>query len=38
VSFETLKVKEENVRKFSGYVTTVILGEMCIYEERKRKV
>lgn len=38
VSFETLKVKEENVRKFSGYVTTAIFEEMGIYEERKRKV
>lgn len=38
VSFETLKVEEENVRKFSGYVTQAIFEEMGIYEERKRKV
>lgn len=37
VSFEILRVKEESVRKFSGYFTTAIFEEISIDGERKWK-
>lgn len=37
VSFKALKMKEKNMIKFCGYITTAIFEEIGIDEERKQK-